>query len=535
MSMPVDIFADELCEPQYAALVFTKYCSVSFLLSKTGHPSKVKHLHLRHAAIQRSVQWIQDFKFDFAPSVVINSLVPGRHPWDTPWCLYNEAKMVKAKLNALEREGNQEETGRWLEERRNVVHERIKDAQPLALFLRSIDDKHNAELSDIRDQREAEVKSRLLKLGWESQDIDFCNIDWNREWKSLACIAKPLTERTWESILPTLVAHLESNRARRLERERDQRQRERRNQLYRWIDPIIGNLGPFAQALDIILSEGPSQSPASISGVSGAESRLQLMMKRVHKPWDAQILGMAYPDKDTIMSWPTFKTLEETEMTLEDLNQALQESRPTIDKLVSEWTKELEQNLIGLLPNEPSTSKDEGPSNTGHTISTQPASLIPEYALVFSTGSDTQPITSLPTDTQQLLRADSVFMRWNVVNLYPDDFHVRRLNKNDLTYSPQVAKVAKALLALLGLPDAAYLRLKAAGPAFMCGRCEGVRPMPWKELMQHYSDERAIYSRVQERPPVPSSSVKYVFMHDVDVVMPDKPLLRVVTPGTKWS
>ncbi|KAG8710595.1 hypothetical protein FRC08_016960 [Ceratobasidium sp. 394] len=507
----------DLCQPQYAALVFTKYCSTCGNLALRPMDPV---LQVRLCVRCRNKQAVKITRVT-DPSLVFWSrdFVPG----DAPWCLYDEAKAVKNKLNMLEHEGNKEETERWLEERRDIVCNRIKDAQPLALFLKNIDDKRSAELSDIKQRRAEEVKSRLLKLGWEMQDIE--NSNWSYEWQSLVHIAKPLTDRAWECIHPTLVAQVKSNRAWRLKRERDDRQYERRHKMRRWIDSIRKDMVPFAEALDIPHSNKPSSGAALLPGANGIESQSQSKQKRHDKLGDARTLRMAYPDKNTIMDWPAFKALEETEMTLEDLDQALQESRPTLDKLILKWTQELEQNLTDLLPKEASTGKDDSPSNIGHTISTQPAKLIPEYALMLGTGSDTQPITSLPTDIQRLLRADSAFMCWGSVSFYPDDFHAR---ERDFTYNPQAGKIAKALLALLNLPDAAYLRLKAAGHRFACGRCDMGKTTSWKELIQHYIDEEAAYARVQENSAARSLSIKYIFMHDVDTVTPDKPLLRVV-------
>src|SRR5438045_1732853 len=102
------------------------------------------------------------------------------------------------------------------------------------------------------------------------------------------------------------------------------------------------------------------------------------------------------------MDWPAIKALEETDMPSGEFDHVLQESRPLLDKLVLEWTKELEQTLICLLPEEPATSKEENALTVGDRL----ASSIPEYALMFSAGLNMQPITSLPADVQRLLRAD---------------------------------------------------------------------------------------------------------------------------------
>ncbi|KAG9095792.1 hypothetical protein FRC06_009421 [Ceratobasidium sp. 370] len=508
----------ELCEPQYAALVFTKNCSVGLLPLKISYLSDVRHMRGRCAAIQPSARWIRYFKFDFASSAAINNLVPGKHPEGSAWCLYNEAKAIKQELNALEREGNKEKTERWSKARRAIVHKRNQDARPLAAFLESIDREHDDELSSIRAKRAAEVRSRLLKLGWETKDIEDNDFDWRKEWWSFVRIAKPLTERAWENILPTLVTHLELNRARRLERELKKRRHERRCKLSDWVYSITANLKPFAQALDV---HHPQE--LNLEGGSTA-AELQSMLYR-RQPRNPRALRMAFPSYDEIMGWPAIKALEEPDVAPGDFDQVLQESKQMLDELVLEWTKDLEQTLICLLPEEPATSEEEHALSAGDTL----AGPIPEYALMFGTGSNMQPITSLPAGTQRLLRADSAFMRRNLVQFYPDDFHLLEVGGTSPIYRTQVAKVAKALLALLGLPDATYLQLQAAGQIFICGRCEKGNFLAWRQLIGHYVDEEKAYASVQQNPRVRSSLVKYAFMHDADVVMPDKPLLRMAT------
>ncbi|QRV78599.1 hypothetical protein RhiJN_06614 [Ceratobasidium sp. AG-Ba] len=136
------------------------------------------------------------------PSLVFSSrtLVPGKHGyWGSSWCLYEDARAVKTKLDELASDQKTNEKAKWLEERRAVVEKRTKvkrqGAQPLIQYLKAIEEGHDAELSRIRKQREEDVRSRLLNLGWDGKDIDYWDRKWKKQWKSSACIAKPLTQR----------------------------------------------------------------------------------------------------------------------------------------------------------------------------------------------------------------------------------------------------------------------------------------------------------------------------------------------------
>jgi hypothetical protein len=53
-------------------------------------------------------------------------LVPGKHPWNQAWCLFEDARAVKKKLDALQLAGNKEVTDRWIARRRAVVHDRTQ-------------------------------------------------------------------------------------------------------------------------------------------------------------------------------------------------------------------------------------------------------------------------------------------------------------------------------------------------------------------------------------------------------------------------
>ncbi|KAG8689389.1 hypothetical protein FRC08_010970, partial [Ceratobasidium sp. 394] len=421
-------------------------------------------------------------------------------------------------------EGNQEETDRWKKERRLVVSERVKGAQPLIEYLKNIGNQHDAEISDIRKQREAEIKSRLLKLGCDKMDIEMYHGDWRREWKSTACIAKPLTERAWESILPSLLSWIERNREQRLENEKRQRRWQRQYKLIGWLDSIKLNMGVFAQAL----STTQPGDKISASGPSDAAGPSSLPVAKNALP-DSRILRMPIPSSYQMIHWPTFETMLDTDIPPPEFERSLQQSKPTFDKLVLECMKGIEQTLVDLLPKGPATSKGGRASRAGDNTTNQITSPIPEYTFTLGGSLEAQPFTSLPLGTQRLLRADCIFMNGNTPNFYPDDFHGSHLHEKNLTYNPSAAKIAKALLALLGLPDATYLQLKAAGCAFICGRCNSSRRMTWRDIIRHYLDEEGTYAIAQKNPRVRSSSVTYIFTHDIEVVDPNKPLLSVAS------
>jgi hypothetical protein len=181
-----------------------------------------------------------------------------------------------------------------------------------------------------------------------------------------------------------------------------------------------------------------------------------------------------------MMNWPVVKELVETDVPTETFNQKLEEARITLDEALLEWRNNFEQALIKKLPKEPTSSETEDLAGGDKA---QPVNPSPEYILVASAGLGTQAMTSLPLDLQQLLRADSVYMRRDKVYFYPDDFCYEYIDDDSFVYEAQPAKIVKALLASLGLRDATYLEMKAAGRRFVCGRCYVSRRMSWKDMV----------------------------------------------------
>lgn len=514
---------EELCEPQYAALVFTKYCSTCGEMAlRPMDPI----LQVRLCVKCREKHAVETSRVTDRTLVFSSrTLVPGRRSYWTSWCLYDDARAVKIKLNELASNDKYDERVKWLDERRGLIGKRVEAAQPLIQFLKGVEDEHDAELSTMKKQREADVRLRLVKLGWDEQDINYWDRNWRKQWKSSACVARPFTEREWETnILPTLVIYLETNKSRRLERERNARQYERRERVLAWINSIKDNLAPFAQALDSDTKDLSMEEPSARSD-SNTQCQSDLAPKDCFKSLDStRVLRMAIPSGAYITQWPEYETIIETEQTHEELALALEKSRPTFDKLVLDWINELEQTLVELLPDEPA---DCG-GKLRDTDETTPLNIpIPRYILIMCGDSKIR-LTSLTGNLRRLLRADTVFMRGTQHVFYPDDFS-GIFDKNTISYDPEAAKISQALLSLLGRPNSTYLEMKAAGAIFACGRCIADRAMCWKDLIRHYMEDIHRNNIAQKHARVRSSAVNYISVHNVDEIIPTKPLLKTAS------
>ncbi|KZV61544.1 hypothetical protein PENSPDRAFT_643255 [Peniophora sp. CONT] len=103
-----------------------------------------------------------------------------------------------------------------------AVTESLRDAfTPRLKHLRQCEDwqmrmidEHRDDLGERRQKRRNDIQKRL-------KDLDYTNSDAYRIWKMKDVnVSKPLTDRAWNTLLPTLLPTLNQERDRRLERER---------------------------------------------------------------------------------------------------------------------------------------------------------------------------------------------------------------------------------------------------------------------------------------------------------------------------
>ncbi|KAG8739684.1 hypothetical protein FRC10_005280 [Ceratobasidium sp. 414] len=215
-----------------------------------------------------------------------------------------------------------------------------------------------------------------------------------------------------------------------------------------------------------------------------------------------------------------------------DFEVALPRMRFTLDQLLAEWRVNLEKTLIERLPCDTRlTMEGSLAPMLGKETSATSDLHISELAIEV----DSQPIRSLPLETQRLLRADVVWRHTNSFYpgpcFYTDSFQGIGSNWVDsIFFSARTSEIAKVLLATLGYPNVTYLEMKAAGPAFTCGRCCGRRGATWGEMLQHYFDKWKEWDDVQHYPSFWEGRLVHVFTHNPQG---DKPLVRMANDEEK--
>ncbi|CUA73197.1 hypothetical protein RSOLAG22IIIB_05200 [Rhizoctonia solani] len=428
-----------LCEPQYVSMIFLNRCS---LCGRYAPREMDPVLLVRFCARCRDRELV-DLERVTDPSLVISSkgLVPGKSNQSTLWCLYDEARAVKIKLNELTKAEDQEALNTWKDEQREIVKKRRRVAEPLSKWLKTRAREREEELKRLKATRAAEIGSRLIKLGWER--LDFRGFEDCKQWQSMVYNPKPLTEKVWDDILPYLLEHLEVNRNRRLEEERARRFSSRQTELTSWLAQFRMELPPFARASYL---EG-----GALSGSTDNRSASEFVR--------SMVLYQAFPTVPQIREWAQFKEFTNNDMPHEQFLVVFEEKKHLFEELFATWQRNLEEHLIQLLPND-----TRPPDFTSAT-----------FNMVAALGRSVGPISTLPEGVSKLLRADAIFSTapgdGAKLYFYPHHFRDFSGSTHNVYYNSKASEIAQALLGALGLPDASYLALRAEAETFRCGRC----------------------------------------------------------------
>ncbi|KAG8791511.1 hypothetical protein FRC12_008999 [Ceratobasidium sp. 428] len=467
----------ELCEPQYAALMFSKHCS---MCGKQALRPMDPDLQVRLCVSCRDqeAQCLGNSVYGAVPTST--TLVPPMGGHSQLCCLRKDLDAYYSEYDVFKQANGLDAAFRWVQQRRREIITRSENARPLAEFIELMEEIQSNDWAIRKLERQVEIESRLLKLGWENGDFMMRERTGTKQWKSLVCIAMPLTERAWNRILPQLSILLEHNRKLRLEYEASARKSTRKYTVLEWLHKTLREMEPYARVLDDDPGENINQAQEDLySATRYTEDHQEL--KHASKK-----LKAPYPDPDRVIAWNPFKLLVDADVSMEGLELHLAGIRPTLDALLLDWRSNLERDFAKLLPVDMDLIAGSLGSLTSGlgTNNTATARSIPEFTILVGG----EPTSSLPSDTQKLLRADAIFHRTNNTTYYyyPEDFAPLWPAVPSTTiwhFNEEASKIAKALLVALGNPNVTFLQLKAAGPAFSCGRCVSRNCATWREMV----------------------------------------------------
>lgn len=249
---------------------------------------------------------------------------------------------------------------------------------------------------------------------------------------------------------------------------------------------------------------------------------------------------MPFPTTVELLTWPMVKEMVEEDRSVEELEEAFTERRGEIDEALSEWRDKVLREVLEIWRQESEEkeeakaeaegSKGEQKATKGSARKAQDVSLaraktrrksrkgkerasaapdltcgttLPQTVVTFTKpdGTTTEDVEDLPEDWRLLFRADTLFSSLFCSPFYPDLLpgHFNAFVATDggmmmpdlgRTWKPEDVKrddsgsaMAKVLLDLLGIPDATYPQMKAAGQAFLCQRCSHEVPDSWERIV----------------------------------------------------
>ncbi|QRV93653.1 hypothetical protein RhiJN_21671 [Ceratobasidium sp. AG-Ba] len=535
----------DLCQPQYAALIYSKYCSMCGAgVVKPMDP----YLNVRLCNSCRDSELLLVAEI---PKQIVRLLTPQTLGLfgDPAFCLRSEKLKVEQKIQEIESELGEvplaEST--WVKERLRICAERVNFAHELAAFLEKLADARAKEIEELKSRRRDDIKERLTKLGWEEPDWKF---PWTiaRKWATMVENPKPLTDRIWLNMYPKMEPYLRANHQAQMKKFKDERRRRqerrmrallievKRQNIWLKVDKKIirGDTGDTNGAQSSALdSDGEvrsddENSPGSII-MSSRRERQKVIIER---PFPPMVDALALPGVARLLvDDPGALSLEE----------GFEDSRAEVEEALRDWSLKVEQDLVRIMHS--SAESDDEPIESDSEIARLDLQfdLPSEYASF---------LENLSPNTRILLRADSVFRLANnkpspLPLFYPEMFSViqdrsrgyygkgfeyyqqthPRLGHpwdiSDVESYPDGVTAAKLLLEQIGRPDATQFELQALGPRFVCGLCSDKWVRTWNEIVQHYA-EALLNARLAKRHlDSTSSPIAYYDIHAPD------PALRI--------
>ncbi|CAE6535525.1 unnamed protein product [Rhizoctonia solani] len=438
----------ELSEPKYAALLFSKICT---LCDRRALQSMDPVLLERLCGKCKDTELVDlaQLQYEFDASLLFTSttILPRYSedwPERGPWCFYDDVKVVKVKLDEFDAAGDANAKESWIKRRQEIVKAREQSSEPLREWFQQLDANREAELDHRRVARETEIKTRLKALGHDERDMVFRD---SSVGSSLVYNASPLTDKAWKEMLPKLVKIIKANHRERISLKRESRCFD----VLDWAQKICGpKIFRLWHKDNYYYNQGLELNATTIL-LDGLESQ------------------------------PEVESLLDGDLSDDEFERHFESQQPNLADLLTSWVDEQEARLVSMMPCDILAPDFDHPSS--------------ESTMTFVTDDNPTrlPMGALPINTQTLLRADAIFVHTpseldqhtststNICYFYPDFDGL----PDTFTYSNLASEIAASLLACLGRPNASHLEMTSAGYALECGMCPDTGSLGWKNLIEH--------------------------------------------------
>ncbi|KEP55695.1 hypothetical protein V565_001510 [Rhizoctonia solani 123E] len=487
---------NHLTEPQYASLIFGKWCS---MCGGTANVSRRmdEFLLVRPCAgcRERGIVGLSFIPEKVHPYIRLSYIIRSSIQSSPCYGLMDDINSVVSTMFELAAEGDAVKTDEWQEGRLQQISKEKMFGLKLLNYLNRVEEEREEKIQELKEERFAAVKARLMAEGWEWIDcqVDFDDEDGysvlQREWDRLVLQPKPLTSRTWENIKPKVLSIAKAYRSYRLEAEKNYRTLERR--------VALGDL---------------------VTAIGDEEPRvIRLAPEHDQSSNQLESLTIPFPKRSHALKLRTLRQLAEEDISSSLAEERFMSQRQEIIHDLRNWQSSVAAELVKKLRPRNITGFNEllvcrMPWRTNR----QPPAKPVELSTVFTAESD-QYISD--HDTRTLLRADSVFEFYDYPACYyfpevvevvqgellsPPSYIPHRPFDEDHGYVYGISplnlrgvhahrlgrKAARRLLACLGKPNAAYLEMNGYGKRFVCGKCWIKTPMTWVEMVGYSRVDR---------------------------------------------
>ncbi|KAG8790872.1 hypothetical protein FRC12_010796 [Ceratobasidium sp. 428] len=535
----------DMCEPQYAALMFSKYCT----LCGASATAKVDaHLAVRLCSACRDTQ-LQELNTSRPPfdlELVHYSMYtrPKREksqprlPRHTVFGLKHEVEEVRAKQDQLRRTKDQKGLDKWEREKKAAVLSRNKHARLLVSYIEKSEHSREVDLDNMKQQRRKDIVERLKALGWTDKDMTFDGPP-VKPWSALVDAPKPLTDRIWTNILPKLTEMLEENRELNITNEKKHQRLLRRMLVDKFLMHMKYTTHPFEAIFETL--GVPTPLPPDLTNRSGMIKSFLLQKASPETP-------NPFPKTQAMLDWDCLRDLSEVEMSLEEVGAKLEERKAEIEEKALEWRTLTERQLVQRLTSETSEYNKDVVLKVKGTI---------------------EPTSQLSRNTRLLLRADTIFKREmsnsirvlsasSYTGLIPDYYpnfvsskfdglketvfgnssrYSQETDLNKYVRDTEAEEIAKLLLLELDMPDASHIELQVLRARFVCGRCVDKKPKTWIKMVGHYLEESTFWDVQKDdthHAPV-RHPILVRHLHALEATDNAKPLIRLLAEDEATS
>ncbi|KAG9128586.1 hypothetical protein FRC07_000019 [Ceratobasidium sp. 392] len=531
-----------MSEPQYAALVFTKYCTLCGA-SATAKPYPRLHVRLcpscRKDELKEIVRWQRPREVD--GTLVNQSTCANLKPEKSRgygvkpcFALKRTIAEVISKQQEFKAIEDAARLAQWENERRKLVEARRKHGDQLHTYLESVQKSRGDELDSIKQQRRDAITERLKVLGWSDEDFKFAFGD-KKQWHALVEVSKPLTERIWGNLLPKLIPLLEDNRERKTAFDKRERRSIRRRRVHSYLQELQHTGHPLEHIV------------AAFRDELATSSELDEFTLRIYgglrELYDYRLKDFL-PNTRLALDWDCLADLSDREITIEEVEAELKARKAQIEQKLLEWRAGVEQKLVERF---------------------QDGAEVTDTDVILTVKGSTELTQNISRGLRLLLRADTVFERKNpedtgirqpeledipryyprlIAMLYegfyenpwspPESTASRASQDIDLTKfrrNTKIEGIVKSLLVDLGMPNVTRLELQVMKSRFVCGRCIDKTPKTWDEVVSHYAEQPKIWELFKDKQlscPV-RYPIEFQDVHDLESTTNSKPLVRLLT------